>query len=98
MKLRQFLHKKLYKKCFLIIGLLLINAGFYILFFIFGQPTIDTDYVAQLNQLNKPENYNPEDNAWPYYKKAFELFAEPNLFYTSQIISVSKKWQWFYSL
>ncbi len=86
MKLRQFLPKNFYKKCLLIIGLLLIIAGLYILSFIFGKPVIDTDYVAQLNQLNKPENYNPEDNAWPYYKKAFELYSEPNTIKASQTI------------
>ena len=86
MKLRQFLSNKLIKKCLIITGLFLLIACLYILSFIYGKPTIDTDYLAQLNQINKPENYNPEDNAWPYYKKAFELFIKPNSIIVSQII------------
>jgi hypothetical protein len=86
MKLRQFLPKSLFKKCLIITGLFLLIACLYILSFIYGKPTIETDYLAQLNQINKPENYNPQDNAWPYYKKAFELFVEPNSFDASQII------------
>ena len=84
--MKQLFSKILFKRCLIIIGLLLLIFGLYIMSFIYGKPTIETDYVAQINQLNKPENYNPEDNAWPYYKKAFELFIEPSSIKTSQII------------
>ena len=83
--MRRFLPKKLIKKCLIITSIFLFIAFFYILTFIYDKPTIDTDYVAQIRQLNKPENYNPEDNAWPYYEKAFELFAEPDSLYESDI-------------
>jgi hypothetical protein len=78
MKPRRFLSKKTFKKCLIITGLFLLIACLYILSFIYGKPTIETDYLAQLNQINKPKNYNPQDNAWPYYQKAFELYIEPN--------------------
>ena len=62
-----------------------ILSFFYIASFIYSKPTIETDYVAQFMQLNKSENFNPEDNAWPYYEKAFELFVEPDSLYESDI-------------
>ncbi len=34
---------------------------------------VKTDYVAQFNELSKPSNYDPNDNATIYYRKAFEL-------------------------
>lgn len=76
MKLRQLLNKKCLKKCFIIVGLFIAFVCLYILSFICGKPTIDTDYLAQLNQINRPENLKQEDNAWPYYEKAFELFKD----------------------
>lgn len=75
-KLRLFFTKKRFRKFCVIAGLIGIGICLYILSFIYGKPTIDTDYLAQLNQINKPENYNPEDNAWPHYQKAFELFKD----------------------
>ncbi len=72
------LWKRRFVKCLKITGLLFICFGLYTLWFINGEPTIDTDYVAKLNQINRPENYKQEDNAWPHYQKAIELFVEPN--------------------
>jgi len=37
---------------------------------------INTDYVAQFNDLSKPANYDPNDNAAIYYRKAFELSVD----------------------
>lgn len=37
---------------------------------------ITTNYVAVLNQTSKPDNYDPNDNAAPYYERALELFIE----------------------
>jgi len=34
---------------------------------------IKVDYVAKLNEISRPANYDPNDNAAPYYQKAFEL-------------------------
>jgi hypothetical protein len=70
-----FLPKKRSNRFFVTAGLFFIFACLYILMFINGEPTIDTDYLAQLNQINKPPNYKEEDNAWPLYQKAFELYV-----------------------
>jgi hypothetical protein len=74
-KLRLFLFEKRSNKFFIFSGLFFISACLYIQMFINSEPTIDTDYLAQLNQINKPANYKEEDNAWPYYQKAFELYV-----------------------
>jgi len=34
---------------------------------------IKINYVAKLNEISKPADYDPNDNAAPYYKKAFDL-------------------------
>jgi hypothetical protein len=70
-------HKKRGKKFLKIAGLVILAGVIYLVLFINGKPTIDTDYLAELNKLNKPENYKEEDNAWPHYQKAFELFKYP---------------------
>ncbi len=44
--------------------------------FSMGEPTISVDYLALLNQMNRPL-VSGEDNAWPHYEKAIELFVEP---------------------
>ena len=41
-----------------------------------GKIKINVDYVAKLNEISKPANYDPNDNAGPYYQKAFELCVE----------------------
>jgi hypothetical protein len=71
----RFVSKKRSKSFFKIAGLFFVSACLYILIFIYSEPTIDTDYLAQLNQINKPPNYKEEDNAWPLYQKAFELYV-----------------------
>jgi len=50
----------------------------YIFWFISGKPTATVDYVALLNQKNRPADQSEQDNAWPHYKKAIELFVGPN--------------------
>jgi hypothetical protein len=41
-----------------------------------AKPTIKVDYVAELNRISKPADYDPNDNAAPFYEKAFELAVE----------------------
>lgn len=74
---RQTLRKKRFIRRLKIVALFVICFGLYTLWFIHGRPTVDTDYLSQLNQINRPENYKEEDNAWPHYKKAIELFVKP---------------------
>ena len=37
---------------------------------------IKVNYVAKLNEISRPANYDPNDNAAPYYKKALDLCIE----------------------
>lgn len=40
---------------------------------------VKVNYVAEYNKISKPANYDPNDNAAPYYQKAFELMVDmPN--------------------
>lgn len=41
-----------------------------------AKPKITVDYVAEYNRITRPENYDPNDNAAPYYQKAFDAFVE----------------------
>ena len=41
-----------------------------------AKPNIKTDYVAEYNRITKPVNYDPNENAAPYYDKAFELLED----------------------
>jgi hypothetical protein len=41
-----------------------------------AKPTISVDYIAEYNKLTKPRNYNSNDNAAPYYQKAFEALVD----------------------
>ena len=49
----------------------------YVGWFITGKPTINVDYIAQFNELSKPE-ISEKENAWQNYEKAMELYVEPN--------------------
>lgn len=40
-----------------------------------GKPSISVDYLAIINQMNRPQ-LAEEDNGWPHYERAIELFAE----------------------
>jgi len=68
-------------KCLLIIlaifiALLLVFFLFKILPLLIAEPTIKANYVAEYNKITQPANYNPNENAAPYYEKAFEAFVE----------------------
>lgn len=68
-------------KYFLII-LLLIVVSLLVFFFLkvlpllIAEPSIKVNYVAEYNKITRPANYNPNENAAPYYEKAFEAFVE----------------------
>lgn len=48
----------------------------YSVWFFTGDPTINFDYLARLNEISKPV-VNSQDNAWADYEKAIELYVEP---------------------
>ncbi|MHC4488433.1 MAG: DUF1700 domain-containing protein [Planctomycetota bacterium] len=59
------------------VGVSFLFLILYAVWFSTGRPTISIDYLALLNQMNRPEVLD-EDNAWPYYEKAIELYIEPD--------------------
>ena len=61
-------------RTFQVIGVLIVCLILYGVWFSCGKPTIRVDYVALLNQMNQPQVRN-EDNAWPHYEKAINLFV-----------------------
>ena len=64
-------------RTFQIILVLIVFFIFYVGWFITGKPTISVDYIAQFNELSKPE-ISEQENAWQNYEKAMELYVEPN--------------------
>ncbi len=58
------------------VGLLLLLFVLYTVWFLSGEPSVRTDYVAMLNDMSKPDIL-VEDNAWPHYERAVELLTEP---------------------
>jgi len=55
----------------IVLAALIVKA---VLFFT-ANPKITVDYVAEYNKISRPQNYNPNDNAAPYYQKAFDAFV-----------------------
>ena len=58
------------------IGLLLALLILKIVLFLTAKPKITVNYVAEYNQISRPQNYDPNENAAPYYQKAFEAFVD----------------------
>ncbi|MHC4212934.1 MAG: hypothetical protein ACYSWP_06105, partial [Planctomycetota bacterium] len=51
-----------------------------------GEPKITVDYVAQWEQISKPADYDPNQNAFFDYQKAIEHFVQaPNSFWYTPI-------------
>jgi hypothetical protein len=69
-------HRKLWIVLLVVVGLPVGLAG-YIAWFVTGRPTISHDYAADYNALTRPANYDPNENAAPYYEKAFAMLTEP---------------------
>ena len=61
-------------RTFQTIGILIVCFIFYAVWFSFGKPTISVDYVELLNEINRPQ-VRDQDNAWPHYEKAIELYV-----------------------
>jgi len=64
-------------RTFQTIGVLILLFFFYTIWFLTGRPTINVDYLALFNQMNRPQ-LKDEDNAWPHYEKAITLFVKPD--------------------
>jgi len=63
-------------RTFQTVGVLILCFILYTIWFISGKPTVRVDYLAQFNQMSRPQ-VSDKDNAWPYYEKALELFVKP---------------------
>jgi len=72
-------------RTFQAIGVLIVCFIFYAIWFSFGEPNPRIDYVKLLNKMNQPEVLN-QDNAWPHYEKAIELYV-PQSPIVKQVIS-----------
>ncbi len=57
-------------------GVMIILLIVYTAWFLTGKPTIRTDYLAILNQMSRSPATD-QDNAWPHYQRAIELYVEP---------------------
>jgi hypothetical protein len=76
------------KKVFRIIMAVLVVLAVKIIVTILSQPKASTDYVAKINELTKPANYDPKDDASPYYQKALILLVEkPSELYQKNAMS-----------
>jgi len=63
-------------RTFQTVGVLVLCLIVYTIWFMSGKPTISVDYLAQLNQMRRPPLLD-EDNAWPHYERAINLYIEP---------------------
>jgi hypothetical protein len=63
-------------RAFQTLGMLILCFILYTVWFLSGKPTVRIDYLAELNRMAKPQISN-EDNAWPHYERAIELFVKP---------------------
>lgn len=59
-----------------VIALLFALALLKIALTLTAKPKITVDYVAEYNRITRPQNYDPNNNAAPYYQKAFDAFSE----------------------
>lgn len=57
-------------------GLLGIILLVKILIALTAKPTVKVDYLTEWNRITRPSNYDPNQNAAPYYEKAFETLIE----------------------
>ena len=60
----------------IIIVVILSIAALKVVLFLTAKPKATVDYIAECNKITRPADYNPEDNAAPYYQKAFESFVK----------------------
>jgi hypothetical protein len=72
----RLLWRTIVARTFQTVGVLVLCLIVYTIWFMTGNPTIRVDYLSQLNQMSRPQ-LRDEDNAWPYYQKAINLYIEP---------------------
>jgi hypothetical protein len=55
-------------------GLVVVLLVLKLILFLTAKPKVTADYVAEYNKFAHPQNYDPNENAAPYYQKAFDTF------------------------
>jgi hypothetical protein len=64
-------------RAFQTVGVLIVCFIFYTIWFVSGKPIVRVDYLAQFNQMSRPQ-VSDEDNAWLHYERAIELYVKPS--------------------
>jgi len=64
------------KWVFAALGILLVLFILKIVLLLTAKPKITVDYLAEYNRTSRPQNYDPNENAAPYYQKAFDSFVD----------------------
>jgi hypothetical protein len=64
-------------RTFQVIGLFLLCFTLYCVWFFTGKPAPSIDYIDLFNERARPTVIEGE-NAWPYYKRAIDLYIEPD--------------------
>ncbi len=57
-------------------GVLLVLFILKIALLLTAKPKITVNYLAEYNRTARPQNYDPNENAAPYYQKAFDAFVD----------------------
>jgi hypothetical protein len=58
------------------IGLLLVLLIAKTALFLAAKPKVTVDYIVEYNKTSRPQNYEPDQNAAPYYQKAYDTFVD----------------------
>ncbi len=75
-------------RAFQAVAILIVCFVVYTIWFMTGKPIIRVDYLAQLNQMSRPQLLD-QDNAWPHYQRAISLYIEPH----ERISTVVSRWR-----
>jgi len=59
-----------------IIGILLVVLILKVTLFLTTKPKVTVDYLSRYNEMTRPQNYDPNKNAAPYFQKAFDVFVK----------------------
>jgi hypothetical protein len=59
-----------------VVGFLFALLILQITLFIIAKPKVTVDYMAEYNRISRPANCDLNNNAAPYYQKAFDAFVE----------------------
>jgi len=58
-----------------VLGVALLLLILKLVFLLVAKPKVTVNYVTEYNKIARPQNYDPCQNAAPYYQKAFDVFV-----------------------